>query len=87
MYTDQYSEKITKNLSKLKKKDPGHYDIVRKKIDWILNNPEHTFKFLHYTMKGINRIHIGHFVLIFRIDDVNKIIYFEDYDHHDRIYK
>ena len=76
MYTDHYSEKITKNLSKLKKKDPSHYDIVRKKIDWVLNNPEHNFKFLHYTMKGLNRIHIGHFVLIFRIDDVNKIIYF-----------
>ena len=86
MYIDKYSEEITKKLAKLKKKDHKHYLIVRKKIDWILANPEHSYKGLHYNMKGISRIHIGHFVLTFRIDSINKIIYFEDYDHHDKIY-
>jgi mRNA-degrading endonuclease RelE of RelBE toxin-antitoxin system len=27
------------------------------------------------------------FVLIFKIDDENKIVKFEDFDHHDKIYK
>lgn len=87
MYVDKYSDEITRKLAKLKKKDPAHYEIVRKKMDWILENPEHRYKDLHYSMKGISRVHIGHFVLAFRIDNINKIIYFEDYDHHDKIYK
>ena len=76
MYVDRYSDGIIKKLAKLKKKDPAHYNIVRKKIDWVLSNPEHRYKDLHYSMKGISRVHIGHFVLTFRIDNLNKIIYF-----------
>jgi mRNA-degrading endonuclease RelE of RelBE toxin-antitoxin system len=87
MYLDRYSEEITRKLAKLKKKDSKQYKIVRRKMDWILANPEHRYKDLHYDMKGINRVHIGHFVLTFTIDFVNKIISFEDYDHHDKIYK
>lgn len=85
-YTDSYSEEIVRKLSKLKKKDAKHYEIIRKKMDQILANPKHRFKDLHYDMKGINRVHIGHFVLIFKIDHTKKIVSFEDYDHHDNIY-
>ncbi len=87
MYYDSYSEEITKKLAKLKKKDAQHYEIVRKKMDWILVNPEHRYKDLHYSMKGIKRVHLGHFVLTFKIDHINNVISFEDYDHHDNIYK
>jgi mRNA-degrading endonuclease RelE of RelBE toxin-antitoxin system len=87
MYLDRYSEEITRKLAKLKKKDSKQYEIVRRKMDWILANPEHRYKDLHYDMKRISRVHIGHFVLTFTIDFVNKIISFEDYDHHDKIYK
>tara|TARA_B100000315_G_C14276058_1_gene450891 strand:- start:289 stop:552 length:264 start_codon:yes stop_codon:yes gene_type:complete len=86
MYVDSYSEEIVKKFKKLKKKDPEQYSIVRKKIDQILLFPNHSYKLLHFSMKGIKRVHIGHFVLIFRIDHDKKIISFEDYDHHDRIY-
>ena len=86
MYVDSYSEEITKKLAKLRKKDLAHYSQVRKKMDSILENPNHNYKFLHHDMKGILRVHIGHFVLIFVIDHENKIISFEDYDHHDIIY-
>ena len=53
MYVDRYSDGITKKLSKLKKKDPAHYGIVIKKRDWILANPEHRYKDLHYSMKKL----------------------------------
>ena len=86
MYADLYSEEITKKLAKLKKKDPIHYSKVRKKIDSILAEPIHSYKFLTNDMKGINRVHLGHFVLVFVIDHKNKIISFEDYAHHDKIY-
>jgi len=86
-YSDIYSKELVKKLSKLKKRNPAHYDIVRKKMDQILANPEHRHKDLHYDMKGIQRVHIGHFVLVFIVDSIKKIISFEDYDHHDNIYK
>ena len=86
MYADLYSEEITKKLAKLRKKDLAHYSKVRKKMDSILENPEHSYKFLHHDMKGILRVHIGHFVLIFVIDHDDKVVSFEDYEHHDIIY-
>jgi mRNA-degrading endonuclease RelE of RelBE toxin-antitoxin system len=86
MYVDSYSEEIVKKLAKLKKKDTTHYSRVRNKMDSILQNPKHGYKFLHHDMKGIFRVHLGHFVLIFVIDHKNKIVSFEDYDHHDNIY-
>ncbi|MBS3167016.1 hypothetical protein J4403_02305 [Candidatus Woesearchaeota archaeon] len=87
MYKDCYSEEIVKKLAKLKKKDNTHYFQVRKKIDSILENPNHSYKFLTYDMKSLNRVHIGHFVLVFKVDHQNQTIFFEDYDHHDLIYR
>lgn len=86
MYIDFYSEEITNKLSKLKKKDAAQYLKVRKKIDSILESPNLNYKFLHHEMKGLQRAHIGHFVLVFAIDHKNKRVSFEDYDHHDDIY-
>jgi len=73
MYADTYSEEITKKLAKLRKKDPAHYSKVRNKMDFILENAEHSYKFLHHDMKGIMRVHIGHFVLVFVINHENKL--------------
>ncbi|NQU78503.1 type II toxin-antitoxin system RelE/ParE family toxin [Candidatus Woesearchaeota archaeon] len=87
MYQDIYSEEIVKKLKTLKKKNHPHYDRVRRKMDDILLNPDHTYKILHNTMKGIMRVHLGHFVLVFVINHINKTISFEDYDHHDNIYE
>lgn len=86
MYKANYSEDVIKKLSKLKKKDSNQYQIVLKKINSILENPDHEYKFLHHNMKGISRVHIGSFVLIFIVNNSKKIISFEDYDHHDKIY-
>ena len=38
-------------------------------------------------MKDSKRVHIGHFVLIFQYDKKIDTIYFDDFDHHDNIYK
>ena len=85
-YKDLYSEEITKKLAKLKKKYPVQYSQVRKKMDLILADPTHSYKFLTHDMKGVNRVHLGHFVLVFRVDHNNKTVSFEDYEHHDKIY-
>ncbi len=87
MYSDKYSDELIEKLSKIKKKDSKHFEIVRRKMDWILNNPEHRYKDLHHNMKWLKRVHIGHFVLVFLVDHREKIVSFEDYDHHDNIYR
>ncbi len=45
MYKDPYSEEITKKLAKLRKKDPVEYSQVRKKMDSIVEDPSHGYKF------------------------------------------
>ena len=87
MYTSIYSDELTKKLEKLKKREPKHYETVRKKIDWILENPDHDYKNLRHNLSGTSRVHIGHFVLIFVINNNQKTILFDDYDHHDKIYQ
>lgn len=87
MYQDVYSEEITKKLAKLKKKDPVQYSQIRKKMNSILADPQQSYKFLGFDMKGVNRVHLGHFVLVFGVDHQNKIVSFEDYDHHDVVYR
>lgn len=86
VYKDLYSEEIIKRLLKIKKKNISHYNIVRKKMDSIIENPFHKYKNLRNDLKGLKRVHIGHFVLIFSIDYNNREIYFDDFNHHDKIY-
>ena len=71
----------------MEKKDFMWQEGAKKEIDSILENPNHSYKFLTYDMKSLNRVHIGHFVLVFKVDHQNQTIFFEDYDHHDLIYR
>lgn len=88
VYTDSYSEELTEKLKKVKNKNKVLYDIARKKIDEILKNPERSYKNLRYDLSDFKRVHLlKSFVLIFKVDTKNKIIRFEDLDHHDKIYK
>ncbi len=86
----EYSELLTKKLKKLKKKDPHQFEIIMKKRNDIKEkvqiNPDH-FKNLRQDLSDFKRVHIDkHFVLTFKVDKQNKMIRFEDYDHHDNIY-
>ncbi len=59
-----------------------------KKINEVVNsdNIEH-YKNLKYDMKDSKRVHIRHFVLIFQFDKKNNLINFDDFNHHDDIYR
>ena len=59
-------EKVDKKFFKISIKDPKHFSKIRKKVNQILNNPYH-FKPLKGSLKGVRRVHIGHFVLTYRI--------------------
>lgn len=59
-----------------------------KKIDEVIHseNVEH-YKSLRHNMKDSKRVHIGHFVLVFQYKKEENLIDFDDFDHHNNIYK
>ena len=82
------SPTLQKTLNKLGRKGRPLAIAVRKKIDQIINCDETTidnFKNLRHDLSPLKRVQIGSFVLTFRVK--GDIIIFEDFDHHDRMYK
>ncbi|HEC89759.1 MAG: addiction module toxin RelE [Thermoplasmata archaeon] len=88
MYNFEVSENLEKKLRKLSKRDNHLYNQILKKINEIIHseNVEH-YKNLRYDMKDSKRVHIGHFVLIFRYKKDENLILFDDFEHHDNIYR
>ena len=88
MYNYKISEKLQEIMLKLSKKDKSLHEQLLKKIGEITNsfNVEH-YKNLRYNMKDSKRVHIGHFVLVFQFNKNNNEMRFDDFDHHDNIYK
>ena len=78
-------ESLEKKLSKLARKDPALYQRLMKKIAEIAENPE-AYKPLGNVLKGNYRVHVGHFVLIFKIDDKQRLVELKDFEHHDKVY-
>jgi len=84
----EIKSELYKKLVKLSKKDKKSYEAVMRKIDEVTNsNSIEHYKNLRYKLKDSKRVHIGHFVLVFSYDTSKDFISFEDYDHHDNIYK
>ncbi|MBF0552893.1 MAG: type II toxin-antitoxin system RelE/ParE family toxin [Deltaproteobacteria bacterium] len=84
-YTDDYVEDFRKDLKKIK----AHFDLRKRlesKIDEILRNPHH-YKSLRNVLKNKRRAHIGSYVLVFEIDETQKVITFHSLMHHDGAYK
>lgn len=85
-YRLEISKELDRKFEKLAKRDKKQLGIINKKVDQILENPLH-FKPLRGDMKGARRVHIDKsFVLVFEVDEINKLVRLLDYDHHDRIY-
>lgn len=82
------SKEFDRILMRLQKKDKQLYENLFNKMSEVLNNSniEH-YKNLRYNMKDFKRVHVGHFVLVFKFDKKNDLIFFSDFDHHDKIYK
>ncbi len=79
---------LDKKLLKLSKKDKRLYESVMNKLKEIVEceNVEH-YKNLRYNMKDSKRVHVGHFVLVFSYDKAKDFLSFEDFDHHDNVYR
>jgi len=88
VYNFDVSENLEKILNKLSKKDKDMHNQILKKIDEVIHSEdvEH-YKNLRYNMNDSKRVHIGPFVLIFQYKKEENRILFDDFDHHDNIYK
>jgi YafQ family addiction module toxin component len=86
MYSFEIKDELEKSLRKLAKRDNQLYEAVTKKILQIAENPA-IGKPLRNVLKGKKRVHIGHFVLIFSVDDKERKVTFLEFDHHDNVYK
>lgn len=71
-------------LAKLCKKDKVLFEQILKKIEEIINSDVNHYKNLRKPLQNYKRVHIGHFVLLFKIE--GETILFRYFDHHDRIY-
>jgi len=87
-YNYRTSKNLDRVLEKLLKKDKATYEQIISKIREIINSSdvEH-YKNLRYDLKDKKRVHIGHFVLVFKFNKTENLIEFDDFEHHDIIYK
>jgi YafQ family addiction module toxin component len=86
MYEIENSTKIVFIFKKLSKKNPKQLEAIMEKLAKVVENPRR-FKPLSNVMKGRRRLHFGSFVLVYSIDEINKVVKLIDYDHHDNIYR
>ncbi len=87
MYKLEIRPSLQKKLEKLAKRNPKQAEIIVKKSEEILLNPQH-YKNLRAPLNHWKRVHIDkHFVLTFSVDENTETVILEDYDHHDEIYR
>lgn len=88
MYSYEIKPHLQRILKKLSKKDKQIFEQIMGKIEEVITSSdvEH-YKNLRYNLKDQKRVHIGSFVLVFGFDKNKNLISFEDFDHHDNIYK
>jgi len=87
MYSYELVPDLQKVLNKLFKKDKVMYEQVMKKIEEIIQNPQH-YKPLKYDLARERRVHImKSFVLKFEINEQKQMITFIFFGHHDEAYK
>ena len=86
-YSLSIKPELDKKLSKLIKKNRKQYEIIMKKAEDIVNNPQH-YKNLRAPLQHLKEVHIDkHFVLTFSVDENAKKVTLEDFDRHDKIFK
>jgi len=87
MYSVAFRKSIEKEFQRMAKRNPKRLEMILNKIEEILENP-HRYKNLRKPLQHLKRVHIGgSFVLVFSVDEENKRVIIEDFDHHDRIYR
>ena len=85
MYSLEIEEEVSKVFRKLLKKDRKQLEAVHKKIQEILTAP-YEFKSLRHPLQGLRRVHVGPFVIIYRVLEEPPTVQIVKYKHHDEAY-
>ncbi len=86
MYSYEIRDSLDKVFFKLAKKDRVLFKMIEKKIGEIICNPSH-YKNLRKPLQYLKRVHIGKsHVLCFSVDESRKVVIFEKFAHHDKVY-
>ncbi|AFV22497.1 hypothetical protein Mpsy_0286 [Methanolobus psychrophilus R15] len=80
------SPTFEKDAKAILKKDSALSTRIHKTVTSILENPE-CGKPLRNVLKGYRRVHVGHFVMIYKIDDTSNTLTLLKLTHHDKAYK
>lgn len=87
MYNIEIKPSCQRDIEKLCKKNPVLRKALENKMNEILENPQH-YKPLKYDLVGEKRVHImKSFVLKFKVDELNKIVTFIFFGHHDEAFR
>ena len=84
------SDKLDAKIATIRKTDKRLAEVLLNKMNEVLSRDETTIEFyknLKSPMQEFKRVHIGSFVLTFKFLKKEKLVYFEDFDHHDKIYQ
>ena len=82
MYNQVFTKSFSNDVKSIKK-DNALFQRLKKKIDEILENPEH-YPVKKYELKSKRSAHVGSFVILFEIND--KDVIFLKFRHHDYVY-
>ena len=85
MYSSDIKPNFDKILENIARKNRTLYKRIFRKMRQIVRNPQH-YKNLRKPLQYLKAVHIGSFVLCFSVDENTKIVCFEKYEHHDKIY-
>lgn len=85
-YELEASKQLLKKFDKVRKKDSVQAEILKRKINEILENPN-IGEPLTGDMAGQRSVHVRHFVLTYEVLENQKIVRLLDYEHYDNIYK
>ena len=87
MYNIEIKPSCQRDIEKLCRKNPVLREALEKKMNEIVQNPQH-YKPLKYALAGERRVHImKSFVLKFEIHEDRKAVEFFFFGHHDGAYR
>ena len=82
MYGAVFTTSFSQDVKDIKK-DKVLFNRLKKKIDEILQNPEH-YPLKRYDLKGKRAAHVGSFVVVFEV--MGQDVVFLRFKHHDYAY-
>ena len=90
VFSYDLSDELKEKVKTLTKKDKSLSQQMFKKITGVISRNRESIEFyknLRFPMQEFKRVHIGAFVLTFKVYKDRSLIIFDDFDHHDNIYE